>query len=44
VRLRNAGAARVTILVLARLLKTNYAPTAEFVRQYNGTAPGSVDS
>ncbi len=35
VRLRNAGAGRVTILVLARLLKTNYAPTAEFVRRYD---------
>jgi hypothetical protein len=35
VRLRNAGAARVTILVFARFLMTNYLPTAEFVRKYN---------
>lgn len=35
VRLRNAGAARVTILVLARMLKTDFGPTAEFVRKYN---------
>jgi len=35
VRLRQAGAARVTILVFARLLKTSYARTAEFVRLYN---------
>ena len=30
-RQRNAGAARVTILVFAHFLMTNDAPTAEFV-------------
>jgi predicted amidophosphoribosyltransferase len=35
VRLRHAGASRVTVLVLARMLKTDYQPTAEFVRRHN---------
>ncbi|WP_344850625.1 phosphoribosyltransferase [Kribbella ginsengisoli] len=35
VRLRNAGAARVTILVFARFLMTNYPPTLEFIRKYD---------
>jgi len=39
VHLRNAGADRVTVLVLARMLKTDFGPTAEFVRKHNLPSP-----